>query len=119
MEINGHCDENFSSVLEAFEDNFQNHDEVGASFAATVEGEMVVDIWAGHLEREKNNAWNEDTIVSTASITKTMAAISALILADKGELDLDAPVMNYWPEFGVKGKEHVLVKHFLCHSAGQ
>ena len=111
MEINGHCDENFSSVLEAFEDNFQNHDEVGASFAATVEGEMVVDIWAGHLEREKNNAWNEDTIVSTASITKTMAAISALILADKGELDLDAPVMNYWPEFGVKGKEHVLVKH--------
>jgi|TARA_B100001094_G_scaffold24283_1_gene20464 CubicO group peptidase (beta-lactamase class C family) len=118
MEINGHCDEKFSSVLEAFEDNFQNHDEVGASFAATVEGEMVVDIWAGHLEREKNNVWNEDTIVSTASITKTMAAISALILADRGELDLDAPVMNYWPEFGVKGKEHVLVKHFLCHSAG-
>ncbi len=115
MEINGYCDDKFSSVLGAFEDNFENHDEVGASFAASVEGEMVVDIWAGHLEREKINTWNENTIVSTASITKTMAAISALILADKGELDLDAPVINYWPEFAAQGKENVLVKHFLCH----
>lgn len=118
MEIHGHCDDRFSSVLKAFENNFKNYDEAGACYAATLEGEYVVDIWAGHQDATKTRAWEEDTIIKVASTTKTMTFLCALMLADRGQLDLDAPVANYWPEFGAHGKNNVLVKHCLSHSAG-
>lgn len=118
MEIHGHCDERFNGVLEAFENNFKNANEVGASFAATIEGEFVVDIWAGHQDAEKTRPWEENTIVKVASTTKTMTFLCALMLEDRGQLDLDAPVANYWPEFASNGKERVLVRHCLAHSAG-
>jgi CubicO group peptidase (beta-lactamase class C family) len=118
MEIHGHCDDRFSGVLKAFENNFKNAGEVGACFAATLEGEYVVDIWAGHQDAEKTRPWEEDTIIKVASTTKTMTFICALMLADRGELDLDAPVAKYWPEFAANGKEGVLVRHCLAHSAG-
>lgn len=118
VEIHGHCDDRFSGVLKAFEDNFKNSNEVGACFAATLEGEYVVDIWAGHQDAERTRAWEEDTIIKVASTTKTMTFICALMLADRGELDLDAPVARYWPEFAANGKEGVLVRHCLAHSAG-
>ena len=118
MEIHGHCDDRFRSVLTAFEDNFTNANEVGASFAATIEGEFVIDIWAGHQDAEKTKPWEEDTIIKVASTTKTMTFLSALMLADRGELDLEAPVAKYWPEFAANGKENVLIKHVLSHSAG-
>jgi CubicO group peptidase (beta-lactamase class C family) len=118
MQIHGHCDDRFDGVLKAFETNFKNGDEVGASFAATVEGEFVVDIWAGHRDAAKTQPWAEDTIVCVYSSTKTMTSLCALMLADRGQLDLDAPVFNYWPEFKANGKEGVLVKHVLSHSAG-
>lgn len=118
MEIHGHCDDRFSGVLGAFENNFENSSEVGACFAATLEGEVVVDIWAGHRDAAKTLPWEEDTIISVASTTKTMTFLCALMLADRGQLDLDAPVARYWPEFAAEGKEGVLVKHCLSHSAG-
>jgi|TARA_B110000259_G_scaffold188451_1_gene247571 CubicO group peptidase (beta-lactamase class C family) len=118
MEIHGHCDDRFSPVLQAFEENFKNSNEVGASFAATLEGEFVVDIWGGHQDKEKLRPWQEDTIIKVASTTKTMTFLCALMLADRGQLDLDAPVYKYWPEFAANGKENVLVKHCLSHSAG-
>ena len=118
MEIHGHCDDRFSSVLKTFENNFENNGDIGACFAATLEGEYVVDIWAGHQDKAKTRPWQENTIINVYSTTKTMTFIVALMLADRGELDLDAPVVKYWPEFGAAGKEHVLVKHFLSHSAG-
>ena len=118
MEIHGFCDDRFGSVLKAFENNFANSNEVGASFAATVEGEFVVDIWAGYQDGEKTRTWDEDTIVNVYSTSKTMAFMCALMLADRGQLDFDAPVANYWPEFGANGKEGVLVKHFMSHSSG-
>ena len=118
MEIEGHCDSRFESVLTAFENNFKNHKEVGASFAATVEGEFVVDIWAGYQDAERTRPWEEDTIIKVASTTKTMTFLVALMLEDQGLLDLDTPVFDYWPEFAANGKENVLVKHCLSHSAG-
>ena len=84
MEIHGHCDDRFSGVLKAFEDNFQNRDEVGACFAATLEGEYVVDIWGGHRDPERTRPWEEDTIVNVASTTKTMTFLCALMLVDRG-----------------------------------
>ena len=118
MEIHGHCDDRFSGVLKAFENNFENANELGACFAATLEGEYVVDLWAGHQDAGKTRPWEEDTIVNVASTTKTMTFLCALMLADRGQLDLDAPVADYWPEFAANGKEGVLVRHCLAHSAG-
>jgi len=118
MEIYGHCDERFARVRDAFAENFTERGDIGACFAATLEGEYVVDLWGGHQDAQRQRPWQEDTIINVYSSTKTMTFICALMLADRGELDLDAPVANYWPEFAANGKQQVLVKHLLSHSAG-
>lgn len=117
MNIEGSCDARFERVRDAFERNFTERGDVGACFAATLEGEYVVDIWGGHQDAARTRPWAEDTIVNVFSTTKTMTFIAALMLADRGQLNLDAPVADYWPEFGANGKEGVLVKHLLAHSA--
>lgn len=117
-EIHGFCDEKFSAVRDAFAKNFEEKDEVGASVALTVEGEFVVDLWAGYKNADGTEPWEEDTIVNVYSTTKTMAALCALVLSDRGELDFYAPVSTYWPEFAQNGKEKVEVRHFMSHSAG-
>ena len=117
MEIHGFCDEKFAEVRELFERNFAEEGEVGASFAVTVEGEFVVDLWAGHADKAQTRPWQEDTIVNVYSTTKTMSFICALVLADRGLLDFDAKVTTYWPEFGQNGKENTLVRYFMSHSA--
>ncbi len=117
-EIHGFCDEKFSAVRDAFANNFAEKGEVGASVALTVEGEYVVDLWGGHRDRAQSQPWEEDTIVNVYSTTKTMAALCALVLADRGEIDFNAPVAKYWPEFAQNGKENVQVRHFMSHSAG-
>jgi CubicO group peptidase (beta-lactamase class C family) len=116
--IHGHCDPRFQPVKTAFETNFREHGDVGASVAITMNGEFVVDLWGGHLDDEKTTEWQEDTLVNVWSSTKTMAAMSLLLLADRGEVDLHAPVARYWPEFANNGKEAVEVRHFLSHNAG-
>ena len=118
MEIHGTYQDQFSGVIDVFNANFQNKGEIGASFAATVNGEFVVDIWGGHRDSDKRLSWERDTIVNVYSSTKTMTFLVALMLYDRGLLDLDAPVAKYWPDFAQNGKENVLVKHVLSHSAG-
>lgn len=117
MEIHGTCKPGFEAVLDAFEANFDEGLEVGAAAAVTVDGEFVVDIWAGDADTE-GAPWQRDTVVNVYSTTKTMAAICMLMLADRGELDFDAPVAQYWPEFAQNGKEGVLVRHVMAHTAG-
>lgn len=118
MEVFGHCDEKFAQVREEFEKNFDERGDVGASFAATIEGEYVIDLWGGHRDTERSLSWDADTLANVYSTSKTMTFISALILADRGELDLYAPVATYWPEFAENGKEDILFTHLLSHSAG-
>ena len=118
LDIHGSCAPGFERVREAFEENFTERDDVGASVAVTLEGETVVDLWGGWRDRAGTLPWEEDTIVNVYSTTKTMAALTMLLLADRGELDLHAPVKKYWPEFAANGKEKVEVRHFLSHSAG-
>ena len=98
MQIHGYCDERFGAVREEFERSFTERGEVGATFAATVEGEYVADLWAGSRDRERTLPWEEDTIVCVYSTTKTMTALVALLLYDRGELSFDDPVTRYWPE---------------------
>jgi CubicO group peptidase (beta-lactamase class C family) len=118
MNIEGRCDGRYERVRDAFEANFTDRGDVGASFALTLEGEFVVDLWGGHQDAARSRPWQEDTIINVYSTTKTMTFLCALMLADRGALDLSAPVASYWPEFAAHGKEGVLVKQLLGHSAG-
>ena len=86
--------------------------------AIAVEGELVVDLWGGVADPTTGAAWEEDTICCLWSSTKTMAALCMLTLADRGLIDLDAPVADHWPEFAANGKEGVLVRHVMSHMAG-
>lgn len=118
VEIHGFCDEQFTSVKEVFEQNFKEGLEVGASFAATLNGKFVIDIWAGDADAAQTLPWEENTIVNVYSTTKVMTAICTLMLVDRGQLDLDAPVAKYWPEFAQNGKEKIPVRFLLSHTSG-
>ncbi|MHA1472979.1 MAG: serine hydrolase domain-containing protein [Promethearchaeota archaeon] len=118
MEIKGFCDERFFKAKYAFEKNFNLGLEVGASFAVSLNGELVVDIWAGGSDSARTKLWERDTIVNVFSTTKIMTALCIHLLIDKGLIDVEAPVSKYWPEFAQANKEDVLVKHLLSHSAG-
>jgi len=115
--IEGFCDTRFAGVLQAFHDNFLQRDEVGASLAITLEGQMVVDLWGGRVS-PAGEAWREDTVCTVFSSTKGLMSLCAHLLADRGKLDLDAPVTRYWPEFGVAGKESARVSMTLDHTVG-
>lgn len=116
--LHGTCDSKFEPVRAALQKNFTDMGDVGASVAVSIEGEMVVDLWGGHRDEAQTLPWEEDTIVNVYSTTKTMAALCALVLADRGQLDFNAKVSHYWPEFAQNGKENVEVRHFMSHSAG-
>ena len=116
--VQGHTHDRYAAVRAAFEDNLDNGADVGASFCATVEGETVVDLWGGFADAARTRPWARDTIINVYSTTKTMTALTALLVADRGELDFDAPVARYWPEFAANGKADVKVSHLMSHSAG-
>lgn len=116
--VQGTCDERFEPVREAFQQNFDQGLDIGASVAVFLEGEPVVDLWGGFLDEERTVPWQRDTITNVWSTTKTMTNLCALILADQGEIDLHAPVFTYWPEFKANDKERVEVRHLLSHTAG-
>jgi len=114
----GFVQDKFAGAKAAFEANFESGADVGASFCATKDGETVVDLWGGWADAEKTRPWTRDTIVNVYSTTKTMTFLSALIVADRGELDFDAPVAKYWPEFAANGKAEIKVSQLMAHSAG-
>ena len=120
MQIHGHSHNRFEPVRAAFEANFTERGDVGASVALTIDGESMVDLWAGTCTTDAGDdqAWQEDTIINVWSSTKTMTFLVILMLADQGLLDLDAPVANVWPEFAANGKQHINTKHLLSHAAG-
>ncbi|MFF1911268.1 serine hydrolase domain-containing protein [Streptomyces sp. NPDC058239] len=117
-QIHGHCDDRFSAVRTAFEANFRERDELGAAVTVLIGGEPVVDLWGGWADAARSRPWEQDTLVNVWSTTKGPTALCAHILADRGLLDLDAPVAAYWPEFAAAGKEAVLVRQLLSHRAG-
>ncbi|MGP3917185.1 serine hydrolase domain-containing protein [Nonomuraea sp. 10N515B] len=117
-DIQGTCEARFHEVREMLAASLDGGDDVGASAAVYVDGEPVVDLWGGYADAGRTVPWQRDTITNVWSTTKTMTALCALILADRGELDLTAPVAAYWPEFAAAGKERVQVRHVLSHTAG-
>lgn len=102
--IQGTCDPRFAAVRETLERNLKNGEDVGSSAAVFIDGEPIVDIWGGFFDETRTRPWERDTIVVNFSTTKTMTALCALVLADRGELDYDAPVAKYWPEFAAEAR---------------
>ena len=116
--INGYCDPRFAAVKTVLADSIASGADLGASFAATIDGEMVVDIWGGRRDIDSDARWESDTLTNVYSTTKTMSFLCALLLADRGQLAFDAPVARYWPEFAANGKADVKVWHLMNHAAG-
>lgn len=115
--MEGRCDPAFAAVRDAFAENFTAHDEVGAAVAISVGGHLVVDLWGGWADDDRTRPWERDTIVDVFSVGKAMAALTLVLLADRGQLDVDAPVVRYWPEFGANGKESVTLRMLMSHRA--
>ncbi len=123
MDTNGTCDDRFSAVRDAFAANFEpgrDPEEVGASVAVTVDGELVVDVWGGTITNDEGveAPWQRDTIINVWSTTKTVSALSMLMLADRGELDFYSPVAKVWPEFAANGKAAIEIRHVMSHMTG-
>jgi CubicO group peptidase (beta-lactamase class C family) len=116
--VHGHADARFDKVAEALADELACGAEIGAAIAVDIDGELVLDVWGGYADAAKTVAWGRDTIVNVWSCTKTVTSLAALMLADRGLLDLDAPVAKYWPEFAANGKQDIRVRHLLSHTSG-
>lgn len=105
----------FESVAEIF-DEIHNGAAPGGSFAATVNGEQVVDLWGGSTA--DTEPWQDDTLCVIASGTKGVSAVVVMICVERGLIDLEAPIETVWPEFAAGGKGHVLIGDALAHMAG-
>ncbi|WP_317447875.1 serine hydrolase domain-containing protein [Streptomyces collinus] len=118
MDVNGTVAEGFEPVGEAFAANFELLGERGAAVAVYRDGHRVVDLWAGTRDVDGSAPWEPGTAQVVRSATKGVAAAALLLLHQRGELDLDAPVGMYWPEYKTAGKERTLVRDLLAHRAG-
>ena len=116
--IYGTCDSRFERVLDQFAHGFDALGELGASVCITYEGKTVVDIWGGVADPKSGRAWDKDTVTTVFSCTKGATALVAHKLSESGQLDLDAPVTEYWPEYGAAGKDKTTVKMMLDHTSG-
>ncbi|MEJ7582813.1 MAG: serine hydrolase domain-containing protein [Acidimicrobiales bacterium] len=116
--VEGHVEPTFAAVREAFEANFAEYDEVGASVCVYHRGRPVVHLWGGRADLASGAPYTQDTLQLVFSTTKGATALCAHLLVQRGVLDLDAPVAEYWPEFGVQGKERIRVRWLLSHRAG-
>jgi CubicO group peptidase (beta-lactamase class C family) len=129
-ELHGFVEPGFERVRDAFAANFERPPdplsallgadvgEVGAAVAVYHEGRKVVDLWGGLAQRSTGRPYREDTLQLVFSATKGVTAIAANLLAQRGLLDLDAPVADYWPEFAQVGKGEIPVRWLLAHRAG-
>jgi CubicO group peptidase (beta-lactamase class C family) len=117
-QIHGWCARQFEAVRGLLELYLDSGEELGASLVLDLDGEIVVDMWGGFSDEARTVPWSEHTITNVWSSTKTVTSLAALMLADRGELDVDAPVARYWPEFGAAGKQDIKVRHVMSHSSG-
>lgn len=118
VEIMGSCVGGFDGVREAFARNFALRNEVGAAVAVWVDGDLVVNLWGGWADAARTRPWQQNTLTTVLSGTKGLTSTCIHQLADRGELDLQAPVARYWPEFGQAGKEAITLAMVMSHRSG-
>src|SRR5215467_4008807 len=116
--IHGRWDGRFEGVRAALARNLDSGEELGASLVLDIDGDIVIDMWGGFCDGARTVPWGEHTITNVWSSTKPVTSLAALMLVDRGELDVDAPVAKYWPEFAAAGKQGVLVRHLMSHTSG-
>ncbi|MEU4200842.1 serine hydrolase domain-containing protein [Streptomyces sp. NPDC026294] len=116
--IHGEVAAGFETVREAFEDNFARHEDIGAAVCVYRDGQPVVDLWGGVADPTIGRPWAQNTLQLVYSATKGATATVAHMLVQRGELDMDAPVAKYWPEFAANGKADMPVRWLLSHRAG-
>lgn len=116
--LEGHCTEQFSLLARAFADNFSHCGEAGAACALYYRGQLVANLWGGTRDRHGQLPWQPSTLVNVFSAGKPIIACAVLQLAERGELDLDAPIAELWPDFEQAGKAAVTTRMVLCHRAG-
>lgn len=116
--VDGFVAPGFEAVAGAFRRNLRDRGEIGAAFAAVVDGQTVVDLWGGIADRGRQLPWRDDTLAGLFSGTKGLVATCLLRLIEQGALDLERPVHVYWPEFAAHGKRSILVRHLVSHHAG-
>ncbi|HVV35427.1 MAG TPA: serine hydrolase domain-containing protein [Acidimicrobiales bacterium] len=118
MDIGGDVAPGFEPVRDAFVANFARGAELGAAAAIFKDGVKIVDVWGGVADKDTGAPWNDDTLQLVFSTTKGATAACAALLMQRGLLDVDAPVAEYWPEFKAEGKDRIPVRWLLCHRAG-
>jgi CubicO group peptidase (beta-lactamase class C family) len=118
MTTHGFTKGKFDALRATFDGNLASGADIGASVSVRVADETVVDLWGGYADAAQTKPWEENTIVNVYSTTKTMTALTALLLADRGLIDFAAPVAKYWPEFAAGGKSRVTVAQIMSHSSG-
>jgi len=116
--ISGVCEPGFGAVADAFAGNLTDRGDLGARVCVMLDGKVVVDQWGGWADRARTRPWTDDTLTNMWSSTKGVVALAAHMLVDRGQLDPDAPVATYWPEFAAGGKESLPVRYLLSHRAG-
>jgi CubicO group peptidase (beta-lactamase class C family) len=116
--LHGNIDPRFEPIRDVIETHLNAGAECGLSVTVDIDGDTVVDVYGGHADEARTRPWEPDTIVNVWSTTKTVTSLAVLMLADRGLVDLDAPVAAYWPEFAANGKEQVLVRHLMSHTSG-
>ncbi|MEM7322472.1 MAG: serine hydrolase domain-containing protein [Actinomycetota bacterium] len=117
-DLSGTSDDRFQSLVDILDAQLAADYDLGASLAVAVDGELVCDVWGGWADTERTKPWEADTITNVWSTTKTMTALSALVLMDRGGIDPNEKVATYWPEFGTAGKEDIEVRHLMAHTSG-
>jgi CubicO group peptidase (beta-lactamase class C family) len=116
--VHGVCDSRFIRVRELFQHSFASGEEIGAAASFVLDGQCVVDLWGGYYDLARTREWERDTLVNVYSTSKGMVALCANQLVERGLLDIDAPVAEYWPEFAVAGKDETTIRWLLSHRAG-
>jgi len=117
-DLRGTTESRFEPLAQILQAQIESGYDLGASLAVAVEGQIVTDCWGGWADEAKTQPWQSDTITTVWSTTKTMTALCALMLIDRGLLDPSEKVAAYWPEFAANGKESIEVRHIMAHTSG-
>jgi CubicO group peptidase (beta-lactamase class C family) len=117
-DVQGLSPDRFARVREAFAANFDEGRELGARFAACIEGEVVLDLRAGFADRARTKPFGENTLTPVFSTTKAVGTLLIARCVDDGRLDYDQPVADVWPEFAAAGKGAATVAQLLSHQCG-
>jgi CubicO group peptidase (beta-lactamase class C family) len=118
VDLHGDCDPRFAAVRKTLAENFAARGEIGSAVCVYRDGKKVVDLWGGFKDTQRREPWRADTMAIIYSISKSLCALCVHILADRGLVDLEAPVATYWPEFAQGGKGAVKVRHIISHNCG-